>query len=90
MRELHDRLNTSVLGFDEPWPYMPHLTIFKMDEMNRAQEAFEAARDRWSEYRDTRRIVVSSLTFVRETEEGGWSDLAPIPLGRQLAPAVTC
>jgi len=31
MRELHDRLNVGPLHADEPWPYMPHLTIAKMD-----------------------------------------------------------
>ena len=89
MRELHDRLNTGVLGFSEPWTYMPHLTIFKMDEMDRAQQVFEVARDRWTHYRETRRIPVDSLTFVREANDSRWCDLAPIPLGRRLAPAVT-
>jgi 2'-5' RNA ligase len=89
MRELHDRLNTSVLRCEEPWPYMPHLTIFKMESLDRAQEAFHLAHDRWSQYRGTRRILVDGLTFVREADQSRWSDLAPIPLGRRLAPA-TC
>ncbi len=89
MRELHDRLNTGVLRFDEPWPYMPHLTIVKMDDINRAQEAFQLANERWSSYRETRRILVEGLTFVREADQSRWCDLAPIPLGGHLAPA-TC
>src|SRR5215469_9157516 len=33
MRELHDRLNTGALEYEEPWPYMPHMTIVKMADM---------------------------------------------------------
>src|SRR5512146_1209453 len=28
MRELHDKLNVGAMCATEPWPYMPHLTIF--------------------------------------------------------------
>ena len=30
MTDLHRKLNTEVLRFQEEWPYIPHLTIAKM------------------------------------------------------------
>jgi len=85
MRELHDRLNTAALGFDEPWPYMPHLTVFRMYDMQRAQDAFMVARQRWDAYGCARTIRVEELTFVRQAAPERWIDLAPVPLGRSLA-----
>jgi 2'-5' RNA ligase len=87
MRELHDHMNTGPLFTEEQWPYMPHLTIIKLPEMNMAPEALEVARRRWAEYKGPRTILVDQLTFVR----GGrdlyeWNDLAPVPLGKTLTP----
>ncbi len=84
MRELHDRLNTGALFFDEPWPYMPHMTIAKMPEMVDAMGASEIARRRWAQYMGSRRIIVEQVTFVREGDDQRWIDLAPIPLGGRL------
>ncbi len=88
MRELHDRLNNGALQYDENFPYMPHLTIFRMDEVARAQQALLAAQQRWAEYEGTRRVLIDQLTFVRGSREDGWTDIAPVPLGRRLAPAL--
>jgi 2'-5' RNA ligase len=86
LRELHDHLNTGPLFFDEQWPYMPHLTIIKLSDSAEATAALEIARERWSRYNGSRRLLIEEVTFVR----GGrdlyeWTDLAPIPLGRSLA-----
>jgi 2'-5' RNA ligase len=85
MRELHDRLNTGALFADEPWPYMPHLTIAKMPEMVDALGATETARRRWNDFADSRRVTVQELTFVREGEDERWIDITPIPLNGRLA-----
>lgn len=85
MRELHDRLNTGILRFDESWPYMPHLTITKSHTAEGARDGYELARQRWAEYRGARNIRIAELTFVRGTADEGWKNLAPIPLGRSLA-----
>ena len=86
LRELHDRLNLGVLGAEEQWPYMPHLTIFRMDTAEQAEPALEEARRRWEKYLDSRRVLIEQLTFVREAGDNRWMDLAPVPLGRRLAP----
>lgn len=84
MRELHDRLNTQALQASEEWPYMPHLTIAKLNSEMQAQQAFITARDRWAEYSGSRRVLLNELTFVREREQNCWIDLAGVPLGRSL------
>jgi 2'-5' RNA ligase len=84
MRELHDGLNAKSLAFDEQWPYMPHLTIAKLGTESQAQKAYLTARQRWAEFKGSRCIHVTDLTFVRELEQNRWVDLAPVPLGRRL------
>lgn len=85
MRELHDRLNTGPFLADEPWPYMPHLTIIKGEEPQHAQHVLTEIRRRWAEYQGVRSIRIDELTFVCQTEGPHWKDLAPVQLGRSLA-----
>jgi len=84
MDELHRRLNTDELAFQEEWPYIPHLTIVKMSAEQPARNALELARERWTRYAGSRRILLEKLTFVREDAQNCWVDLAPIRLGRSL------
>lgn len=81
IRELHDRLNQGALLYCEPWPYMPHLTIVKMDTVDEARKVVGLARPRWDTCEDSRRIRVDSITFVKGVGER-WIDLAKIPLGK--------
>lgn len=74
MRELHEKLNTGGFEFKEPWPYMPHLTIVKMDTVEQAAKVVEISRQRWKEYSDARAVKVTSLTLVKGTGER-WVDL---------------
>ncbi len=86
MREIHDLLNTVNLHSEEQWPYMPHLTIIKMSEMDAAQRGLNLARQLWAGYHGTRQILIDELTFVREGHDVyTWHDLAPIPLGKRTA-----
>ena len=84
MCELHRKLNTAELQYQEEWPYIPHLTIAKMGSQSHAQAAFDVARDRWERYSGSPRILLERLTFVREESPNCWIDLAPIQLGRRL------
>jgi 2'-5' RNA ligase len=82
MRDLHDRLNAGALHCDEPWPYMPHLTIVKVSAMELASQAAELSRQRWAHYGHSRHILIEELTFVRESANTDlWTDLASFPLG---------
>jgi len=82
MRELRDRLNLGALCFQEPWPYMPHLTIIKADTNAEACEALDIARQRWGEYTGTRKVRIAKISFVKGTGER-WVDLAPVELGNK-------
>ena len=75
MRELRDRLNRDTLRFEEPWPYMPHLTIAKMDSEEEAGKVLAVARERWQSYTGPRTISIDSLTFVKGTGER-WVNIA--------------
>jgi len=83
MCKLHDQLKKTLAG-EEEWPYMPHLTIVKMATFEQAQNALQVARERWKHFAASRIIAVDELTFVRETEDKCWEDLAGVPLGRSL------
>jgi len=87
MRELHDLLHQGALGGPEQWPYIPHLTLAKVDDPKHAQQIFEVARQHWASYRGSRRVTVDELTFVRNVSENGWSDIAPFQLGTNLTSA---
>ena len=80
IRELHDHLNRGALFCNEPWPYMPHLTIVKMDTEAEARKVVDLARPRWDCCEDSRRIRIDRVTFVKGVGER-WMDLAEIPLG---------
>ena len=84
MSELHRKLNSAELQYQEEWPYIPHLTIVKMGSEPHARTAFEVACQRWREYAGSRRILLEKLTFVREDSLNCWVDLAPVQLGRRL------
>jgi len=88
MCDLHGRLNTEALACREEWPYIPHLTIVKMNAEPPAQRAFEMARERWEGFTGSRRILLERLVFVREDPRADaancWVDLAPVQLGRTL------
>ena len=81
MRELRDRMNRGVLYFEEPWSYMPHLTVVKADAAAEVPKVIEVARQRWKEYSDTRKVKIGKLTFVKGNGER-WVDLAAVPLGQ--------
>lgn len=87
LRELHDRLNSGPLRAEEPWPYMPHLTIAKMDTLEQSEHVLAEASQRWEHYASTRTVLIDELTFVRQAGPDRWIDIAPVPLGRGLANA---
>ncbi len=84
MQELHDQLNQQSLAFTEEWPYIPHLTIAKMENQQAAEKALGTSRERWRQFSGSRRFLLDRLTFVREESPNCWVDLAPVTLGGSL------
>ncbi|MGA3125443.1 MAG: 2'-5' RNA ligase family protein [Candidatus Korobacteraceae bacterium] len=79
MRELHDLLNRDPLAFSETLPYMPHVTIAKLDNDVQAEEVLRTSKMRWKEYQGSHHIPVERMTFVRGSQHT-WADLAEIDL----------
>ncbi len=79
MRELHDAMNSGALQYDEPWPYMPHLTIAKLNCVPDVEQAIENVRRRWSSYVGSRTVRIDNLAFVRGSGHT-WFDIARFSL----------
>jgi len=79
MRELHDLMNRDPLAYDEPLPYMPHVTVAKLDSTERAEQVLQTSKTRWQNYHGLHNISVEHLTFVRGHAHT-WTDLADINL----------
>jgi hypothetical protein len=79
-RDMHVAFNTGALQCEEPWTYIPHLTIVKMDGIPEAAHALEMARKRWAAFKGQRTATIETLTFVREGETDPWVDLETIQL----------
>jgi 2'-5' RNA ligase len=81
LRELHDKLAQGTLACEEPWPYMPHMTIAKLPDEQAARRAADIARERWDQFRGPRRVHIEELTFVRQGElNQSWVDLSSVRL----------
>ena len=85
VRDLHEKLNTEALQYEEEWPFMPHMTIVKMGTEAQAQTAYRMARRLWAQFKGDRSIRIEELVFVREEEHLCWKDLVSIRLGHSLA-----
>ena len=85
MGDLHRNLNADALAAKETWPYVPHLTIVRMDTPAEALAILPVAQARWQGYEGTRSVQVTELAFVREEGDLTWVDLGHIPLSASLA-----
>jgi 2'-5' RNA ligase len=79
MRELHDAMNQGALQYEEPWPYMPHMTIAKLDCVPDVEQVIETARAKWQEYTGSRQVLIDNLAFVRGSGHT-WFDIARFSL----------
>ncbi len=81
LRDIHEKLNTGHLAFGEPFEYHPHITVAQELRTEQVGELRAEATRRWTEYRGTRRFPVESMTFVQNTSNNRWLDLAHWSLG---------
>jgi 2'-5' RNA ligase len=86
LERMHTALNRGQLQFVEPFRYHPHLTLAQDLQPDEASQVFEIARRRWSEFAHPRDFTVDRLTFVQNTLENRWQDLAGCALSfKELA-----
>jgi len=81
LERMHSALNTGRVAFQEPYPYHPHVTIAQELEREDVHNAAQFARWRWSEFKHSRSAWIDRLTFVQNTIENCWTDLAMLNLG---------
>jgi 2'-5' RNA ligase len=81
LEEMHTALNRGPLEFDEPFAYHPHVTLAQQLLPEQVDTAIAHARSRWKEFPHSHSFTVDRLTFVQNTEENRWADLA----GRKLS-----
>jgi 2'-5' RNA ligase len=84
LNEMHRRMNSGGLAFDEPYAYHPHTTLAQEIPAGDVAEAAELARRRWLEFRGPRSFQADHAVFVESTKLNCWNDLAEYSLG-QLA-----
>jgi 2'-5' RNA ligase len=81
LERMHSALNTGHVAFQEPYPYHPHVTIAQELAPADVHNAAQFARWRWSEFKHSRSVWIDRLTFVQNTLENCWTDLAMLNLG---------
>lgn len=77
---MHDALNSGDLAFPEPFRYHPHITLAQELPPDRVLDVYDLARRRWAEFPHKRAFPVEFLTFVQNTLQNQWLDLAQCAL----------
>lgn len=81
LERMHQALNAGSLAWEEPHSYHPHVTVVQELAPGDVRNAAQFARWRWSEFKHSRTVRVDRLTFVQNTVENSWTDLAMLDLG---------
>jgi len=82
---MHAALNRGPLQFDEPFPYHPHVTLAQQLSPEQVEPSAALARRRWRDFPYSRSFTVDRLTFVQNTVENRWADLAGRTLSIRMA-----
>ncbi len=81
LKRIHGRMNSGHLGFVEPFEYHPHITLAQELTSDQVSQVQEEAKRRWAEFRGPRTFPVETMTFVQNTSDNRWLDLAHWTLG---------
>jgi 2'-5' RNA ligase len=82
---MHEALNVGEFHFEEPFKYHPHVTLAQGFPPEQLTQVFEAAERRWREALLPTSFVIDTLTFVQNTIENRWIDLAECTLRGEAA-----
>ncbi|MEQ1947083.1 MAG: 2'-5' RNA ligase family protein [Bryobacteraceae bacterium] len=83
LEEMHHALNGGPVAFTEPFPYHPHITLAQELLVEAVPAATETAKRLLSECAVPRSFVLDKLTFVQNTLDNRWMDLAAAELTAQ-------
>jgi 2'-5' RNA ligase len=81
LEDIHRILNGGMAGCEEAYPYHPHLTLAQQIDPGAMAAAGELVSRRWQQFPHSHGFVLDVLTFVQNTSDNVWLDLAEIPLG---------
>jgi 2'-5' RNA ligase len=81
LSRMHTAMNSGPLGFHEPFPYHPHVTLAQEIPAGQVDSVCETAMERWRDYRGPRTFRADRAAFVQNTLQNCWIDLAEYPLG---------
>jgi 2'-5' RNA ligase len=85
LERMHAALNQGPLEFAEPFEYHPHVTLAQKLTPEEVEAALAHARARWREFTYSRSFMLDRLTFVQNTEDDRWADLAGRVLSIRMA-----
>lgn len=83
LRTLHDILNTGPFEQVEDFEYVPHVTLAQeLPSTEKVRECLDLVRARWARFEHDTALRIEALTFVQQSEDGRWHNLAELWLGR--------
>jgi 2'-5' RNA ligase len=85
LERMHAALNQGPVQFAEPFLYHPHVTLAQQLLPEAVGSALALARRRWREFPYSRSFMVDRLTFVQNTVDNRWADLAGRVLSIRMA-----
>lgn len=83
---IHEALNKECLCYVEPFEYHPHITIAQELKADQVPAAVQFVRSMWEEWQRERNFWVEELTFVQNTTDNCWRDLASLQLEKVPVP----
>ncbi|MEQ1887239.1 MAG: 2'-5' RNA ligase family protein [Bryobacteraceae bacterium] len=83
LEEMHHTLNSGPVAFTEPFPYHPHITLAQELLVETVPAATETAKRMLADCTAQRSFVLDKLTFVQNTLDNRWMDLAALELTAQ-------
>jgi 2'-5' RNA ligase len=78
---VHEAINAGALGFQDPFPYHPHVTLAQQVAAGEVAATTAKAERLWREYTGPRRFPADLAAFVQNSVGDCWIDLAEYSLG---------
>jgi 2'-5' RNA ligase len=85
LERMHAALKRGPMKFAEPFEYHPHVTLAQQLLPEQVDAAVALARARWREFSYAHGFMLDRLTFVQNTVENRWADLAGRVLSIRMA-----
>ena len=83
--KMHDSLNNGPANCVEAFEYHPHVTLAQDLRGAEFDHALSVCRERWERFQHWRFHRIDRLTFVQNTRDDRWTDLASLQLASHVA-----